>query len=280
MKRIILLITIVCLCFMSCAFEEPDMVSSEEISSAPTSTSEPASDSEPSSSSEASSRVTTSYNKPTSSNKGSYSKCSHPNYWEQTEGICFIGGWYDVKPGVEHRFALSALCEEEREVVYKCPTCSEPVLYELLEPLGHDFSGEEEVLIYPSTKKGGSFGKICQREMCNEKLYTVTIPKRSGNYSGIASCFKVNIKSNNQEWYSIESLDVHVIDKRTWGSVPTITFDTSSLEGKIVFANSDGSIQDCNFYVDKATLNDGYSFYCSITDDGTIDTRYGKLVLN
>ena len=199
-------------------------------------------------------------------------KCTHPDFWEGHTGLHFIGGWYDRKAGIENKFTLSAKCEEQRKMVYKCPICFEPVLVETLEPTGHDFSGKEEVLAYPTVNSEGSWGIRCQSPLgCLETKLTTTIPKRGGSYETIDSCFTI---SGND--YKIDNPYMIIMDRRTWGDVPTIIFDTSSCTGTISYVQKDGTLYQTKIIVDIALLNEGWRYKGTILESGEYDVQYSR----
>ncbi|MBR6532936.1 MAG: RNA polymerase sigma factor [Clostridia bacterium] len=244
----------------------------EETDMSPSTNSEDAVPEEDGDSTETSSVTETPVTKPT---------CSHEKYFKDDGGLHFIGGWADREPGVENRFELYAECTEKRHVVYKCPQCLEPVLYEELEALGHDFSGEETVLLYPSVSKAGSYGKTCQRDLCNETMLTTTIPKRTGDYSTIDSCFTVGVSGiDNQEYYQMEDPDIYISDARTWGSVPTITYDTQKNIGTIEFLGQDGTVITHTITVDFDLISQGYGYYGKILENGQYETKYSRWAFN
>lgn len=202
------------------------------------------------------------------------SKCSHPDYWEGSTGLHWIGALSaDVQPGIENSVTLSAPCESPREVVYKCPICLEPVLVETLEPLGHDFSGEEEVIAYPTLDSEGSWGIKCvgYHNMCKEIKLTTTIPKRGGSYETIDSCFTI---SGND--YTIDNPDMIIMDRRTWGDVPTIVFDTESCVGTISYIQQDGTLYEAAIVVDKALLSEGWRYKGTLLDSGEYSVQYSR----
>ena len=211
----------------------------------------------------------------TSSTTQIISKCTHPDYWEGHTGLHWIGFWNEIEPGVEYRREIFAECEEPRKVVYKCPKCFEPILYETLSPRGHDFSGEEEVIHYPTLHSEGSWGKTCQSITCNETTLTTAIPKRGGSYETIDSCFTIN--GND---YAIDNPDVIIMDRRTWGDVPTIVFNTESLAGTITYALQDGSSYESSIILDKDLLSEGWGYRGTILDSGIYKVEYSRWGFN
>lgn len=206
--------------------------------------------------------------------------CTHEKYFKG-EGILLIPGFYDIQPGIENRVELSAECTEKRHVVYKCPQCFEPVLYEELEPKGHDFPGEDTVIFYPSVEKEGSYGKRCQRSNCNGVLSTKPIAKRTGNYSTIDSCFTVGVSNfDNGEYYTIENRSIHISDHRTWGNVPTIKYDLQTNKGTIEFIGKDNLPVQHYISIDMKLINQGYAYYGTILDNGLYECKYSRLVIN
>ncbi len=202
------------------------------------------------------------------------SKCTHPDYWNGHTGLHWIGALSaDVAPGAENKVTLSAPCESSREVVYKCPICLEPVLLETLEPLGHDFSGEEEVITYPTLNSEGSWGIKCvgYHNMCKEIKLTTTIPKRGGSYETIDSCFTI---SGND--YKMDSPDMIIMDRRTWGDVPTIVFDPTACIGTISYVQKDGTLFQAGIAVDKTLLNEGWRYKGTILETGIYDVQYSR----
>ncbi len=237
-----------------------------------TSEAKPSSEPEPGTKTPTSSKIPA-----TTTSKKTTSKCAHPNYFEDDSGLHWIGGWSEVKPGVENRYELYAECNEPRDVIYKCLVCSEPVLYETLEPLGHDFSGKDEVLLYPTVNSVGSYGKRCQRFSCQETMLTTPIPKRGGSYATIDSCLSVDISGyDNRESYFIENPDVRISDARTWGNVPTITFDAASCTGTISFIKQDGTLFEVEITVDKDLLSQGWGYRGTISESGGYSSRYSR----
>lgn len=209
--------------------------------------------------------------------------CSHGNYFkDKGYGIPPMpGNWFDMKPGVENRAVVDLGCTEKRIVVYKCPQCLEPVFYEELEPIGHNFSGEEVLLFYPSVNKAGSYGKKCQGVGCYETKLTTAIPKRAGDYSTIDSCFTVSIsESNNQECYKMEELEIIIRDYRTWGSVPTITYDKQANLVTIKFLRQDGTTAIHTIMIDSNHMdhiNQGWWYSGDILENGQYDGYYLRL---
>lgn len=209
---------------------------------------------------------------PTTSSPSNLSKCTHPDYWEGSTGLHWIANWYDKEPGIENKFTLLAACEEPREVVYKCPNCLEPVLVETLEPSGHDFSGEEEVLSYPTVNSEGNWGIRCKSILgCFETKLTTPIPKRGGSYETIDSCFMI---SGND--YEIDNPYMIIMDRRTWGDVPTIVFDTESCVGTISYLQQDGSLYKAAIVVDKALSSEGWCYKGTILDSGEYSVEYSR----
>lgn len=193
------------------------------------------------------------------------SQCSHPKFWG--DGILVIYDWHDRLPGVENRYTLTPnTCTENRKVVYKCPVCSEPVLYEEIEPLGHNFSGEEELLTYPSGKSDGSYGYRCQNNSCSETQISRTIPKLTGDYSGIDSCFSILSGTEKEDIYKIEYY-LTIFDERTGGSIPTIRYDVNALRGEIELINANGELVKYSIYLEQDKLDDGWHYRGFIRDN-------------
>ncbi len=195
------------------------------------------------------------------------------------------GDWRERKPGIENRIALMADCTEKRPVVYKCPQCLEIALYEELEPKGHDFSGGEEILIrYPTVEQEGCYGIRCQGLRCGETKITKTLPKRTGDYSTIDSCFEVVITGliPSGEWYEYktEDLEFSIADKRTWGSVPTITYDAKSNSGTVSVLQKDGSFVTYSFTIDLEKIAQGMHYTGRIQENGVYSGYYWTLGSN
>lgn len=191
--------------------------------------------------------------------------CSHERFWG--DGILIINDWHDRLPGVENRYTLTPnTCTENRQIVYKCPICSEPVLYEEIEPIGHNFSDEEELLTYPSGRSDGSYGYRCQNWNCDETQISRTIPKLTGDYSGIDSCFSISRGTENEDVYIIEHY-ITIFDERTGGSIPTIRYDVNTLRGEIEFINADGELVKHTIYLEQDKLDDGWHYRGYIRDN-------------
>lgn len=231
-------------------------------------------------------QTTTSSNTIVASSTQATSGCTHPDYYEykgRSKVSVWLPLWYDRKPGIENKFELFTKCEEPREVIYKCPVCLEPVLVETLDPLGHDFSGEEEIVMYPSVSKEGSWGIKCSGRAgyCGEILFTTSIPKRGGNYDSIDSCFTVKVSSSdNHESYYIDYCNISISDFRTWGNVPTIEFDTKTYTGTISYVLQDGSLYKKNIYIDKTIMTEGVHYLGKILESGEYEDRYWTLASN
>lgn len=200
-----------------------------------------------------------------STKQSTSSSCSHPKFWG--DGILVIYDWHDRLPGVENRYTLTPnTCTEKRKVVYKCPVCSEPILYEEIEPLGHNFSGEEELLTYPSGRSDGRYGYRCQNSNCSETKISRTIPKLTGDYSGIDSCFSISSCTENRDVYIIEYY-ITIFDKRTSGSIPTIRYGVNTLQGEIEFINANGELVKHTIYLERDKLDDGWHYRGYIRDN-------------
>ena len=203
-------------------------------------------------------------------------KCTHENYFDEGD-IFFIGGWYSNEPGIETKYEMPATCEQLIDVIYRCEVCLEGVLYEQKPPKGHDFSGEEEVLVYPSIDKEGCYGKKCKNYGCNETLQTAPIPKRSGDYSTIDSCFTVSVSEfDNCEYYILNSPYICIGDWRTWGSVPVIKYNIEENFGTIDFYSQQGVPVTFYFGVDMDLIEQGYRSHIRIQDDGHFKCWYSK----
>lgn len=200
-----------------------------------------------------------------STNQSTSSKCSHERFWG--DGILVIYDWHDRLPGVENRYTLTPnTCTENRQVVYKCPICSEPVLYEEIEPIGHNFSEEEELLKYPSGRSDGSYGYRCQNNNCSETQISRTIPKLTGDYSGIDSCFSILSGTEKEDIYKIEYY-LTIFDERTGGSIPTIRYDVNALRGEIELINANGELVKYSIYLEQDKLDDGWQYRGFIRDN-------------
>lgn len=201
--------------------------------------------------------------------------------YEEGSLVVLGGNWREREPGVENRIELMAKCTEKRPVVYKCPQCLEIALYEELEPLGHDFSsGKETVGMYPTVGQEGYYQTPCQRELCYEWKRTRTIPKRTGDYSTIDSCFEVIIDSGECYKYKAEDLEFSIRDERTWGRVPTITYDAESNSGTVSFFQKDESFVTYSFTVNLEKLAQGKNYTGRIKEDGTYNESYWSLSVN
>ena len=185
----------------------------------------------------------------------------------------------DTALGVENR-TEAALddCTDEREVIYQCPVCRETAIYEVLPPLGHDFSGEEELVFYPTALEDGCYGKRCRRDFqCEGYIATRIIPKRSGDYSGIDPRFQVSYMHAREEVYKMDDPPIEIHDQRTWGSVPQITYDDSTYTVTIITVDPAGDPVTYEVQIDMDNINDGWWALIYLLDEGDHSVSYGRI---
>ncbi|MBQ8765977.1 MAG: hypothetical protein IJZ16_04165 [Clostridia bacterium] len=185
--------------------------------------------------------------------------------------------------GVENRTTVEPDCVNEGYEIYRCPDCMEMAIYKTIEPLGHDFSDEEEFVKYPSAIEDGAYGRRCKREKqngnpCGEYVQTRVIPKRSGDYSSVDSCFSVDYYSGNQEVYTMDEPWIRIDDERRWGAVPTIKYNSADKSVYIAYRNQNNELIEVTEKYNEEYASQGY-YMLSITlqDNGKIDIRYGML---
>ncbi len=206
------------------------------------------------------------------------SKCTHPA--AQTDPNRLYIKRYDQEAGIENRRIIFRGCEDEQWVVWQCEVCGAyPIVYEVLEAPGHDF-GEEEVIRYPNLNEDGYYGCRCQTIGCDEIKTTTAIPARSGSYSTIDSRFEIGVYADGSEHYHLyypesETLTVLVRDERTYGKVPTITFDETTYCLTVIYETKNGGQEKFYNYIDKEIINKNYHYDVTLDDSGI-----GNIVYN
>ncbi len=190
-----------------------------------------------------------------------------------------IGGFWSRYVGIENRAVFCDGCDEDRQVLYVCPVCGQTVVYEVLPPIGHEYADEVTLIRYPTALADGCYGRKCTRDygQCKGYLVTQVLLKRSGDYSKIDSRFKVYYDADQSEIYRMDSPRITVYDKRTWGSVPSITYKAE--ENKIIITTVDKTNQPVTYVkeYDQYYVDEGYWIELELLDEGGCRLGYGYI---
>lgn len=214
---------------------EPPVVSSEPINS------EAANSSEPINSEPINSEVTNS-SKPGSSGNVS----SNPVVHKHT---------YATK-------VVAATCTANGYTTYTC-TCGYSYNDNITYKKGHLY-GDWTVTQNATTTSEGK--KECSCTRCGHKL-TETLPKKTGEHANIPESLEI-VKLYSGVSY--RNGVCSVVDRRTWGDVPTITvYDETSLH--VVYYNKAGEKVEFDVVTPSSSK---YTNIGTIKDDGTYHTQY------
>ena len=170
--------------------------------------------------------------------------CEH-SYYLPKNPWQYVGlgwpGYVDVPNGI-----MLATCTEDGYTVHVCSKCGDVYTDNYIKAYGHDFSEDEEVFVYPGFEREGFYIKNCTR--CSEQIKTRTIPKHGGSFDTIKAPVEA-ISGVKCDSYLYEDESMFILDRRTWGDVPTVWVD---------FENSclvlESTLKDGTPYVERITF--------------------------